>query len=100
MSGASETPMLSAVSAPNDGRLLSSRYQLIQPIGAGGMAEVWRAHDGHLNRDVAIKLLQRKEHEAPKDIHTAATEARLAAKLVHPNIVRVYDLGSDGDLDF
>jgi serine/threonine protein kinase len=89
--------MVSGERVPND--VIGGRYRLIQPIGAGGMAEVWRAHDEHLDRDVAIKLL-RHEPNGSQDPLTAANEARLAARLIHPNIVRVYDLGSESELDF
>src|SRR5689334_18423948 len=89
--------MVSGERVPND--VIGGRYRLIQPIGAGGMAEVWRAHDEHLDRDVAIKLL-RGEPNGSRDPLTAANEARLAARLIHPNIVRVYDLGSESELDF
>jgi eukaryotic-like serine/threonine-protein kinase len=89
--------MVNGVRVPND--VIEDRYRLIRPIGVGGMAEVWHAHDEHLDRDVAVKLLPRAPH-AVRDFHTAENEARLSAKLVHPNIVRVYDLGSENGLDF
>ncbi len=70
------------------------RYQLVDVIGSGGMATVWRAHDTRLGRVVAIK----RPHPAPADSTTLprfAREARAAATVSHPNLVSVYDVGED-----
>jgi serine/threonine protein kinase len=77
--------------------LLAGRYRLIEPIGRGGMAEVWRAEDVALDRPVAIKL---RTVPGPAAGGTAAgvwQEARDAAQLVHPNVVGIYDVAADGD---
>lgn len=70
------------------------RYELVDVIGSGGMATVWRAHDTRLGRVVAIK----RPHPAPADSTTLprfAREARAAATVNHPNLVSVYDVGED-----
>ncbi|MFC9930626.1 protein kinase [Streptomyces sp. NPDC127190] len=74
--------------------LLDGRYRLTERIGAGGMGEVWRAHDGHLHREVAVKLLT--VLTAERDPSLAARfvrEARAAARLSSPHIVTVHELG-------
>jgi serine/threonine-protein kinase len=82
-----------------DGALLAGRYRLSEPIGRGGMAEVWRAEDVLLGRPVAIKW-----GPAPSAAGGAAAgvwrEARDAARLIHPNVVAVYDVVPDGDRPF
>src|SRR5215217_4621719 len=87
--------MASTTNAPlANGRLIADRYQLLGLLGSGGMAEVWRARDEQLERDVAIKLLHAESGQLG-EVSAAIDEARMAARLVHPNIVRVYDVGTD-----
>lgn len=69
-----------------------TRYEFLEVIGTGGMATVWRARDRQLDRFVAVK---RPSTEA--DLRRFEREGRLAAGIVHPNVVRVYDVGSDED---
>jgi Tol biopolymer transport system component/predicted Ser/Thr protein kinase len=70
-------------------------YQIIGPIGAGGMGEVYRAHDTRLNRDVAVKVLPAEvAHDAARR-HRFEEEARAVAALNHPNILSVFDVGDD-----
>ena len=78
-------------------RRVLGRYLLTERIGAGGTAEVWRAHDDQLDRDVAVKLLH--PHLLPDAGSRArlATEARAVAGLAHPGIVAVYDVDISGD---
>ena len=79
------------------GRLINGRYRLIAPLGEGGMATSWRALDEQLDREVAVKLLR---EQFGKDEGFAARfrqEARAAGSLSHPNIVPVYDYGTDED---
>jgi serine/threonine protein kinase len=64
-------------------------YELVARIGAGGMGEVWKAHDARLNRSVAIKRLT-AEHA-----RRFAQEARAIAALNHPNICQIHDVGPD-----
>jgi serine/threonine protein kinase len=81
-----------------DPTLLNDRYQLLEKLGAGGMADVFRARDLMLDRYVAIKVL-RKDYSSNKDFQTSfRTEARAAANLSHPNIVTVHDFGFADDL--
>jgi serine/threonine protein kinase len=81
----------------DDAAVLASRYRLIAPVGPGGIAEVWRAEDTALDRQVAVKIWS--SFEATEDGAAAwiLQEARHAARLVHPNVARVYDIGADGD---
>jgi serine/threonine-protein kinase len=78
------------------GRLISGRYRLIAPLGEGGMATIWRAIDEQLDREVAVKLL-RPQFSADRGFAARfKQEARSAGGLSHPNIVSVYDYGTDG----
>jgi serine/threonine-protein kinase len=76
------------------GRLLAGRYRLTEPIDRGGSAEVWRARDERLDRDVAVKILGSKAEPAFRERFTM--EARRAAAVSHPHIVTVFDEGQDG----
>jgi eukaryotic-like serine/threonine-protein kinase len=74
-------------------RILGGRYRLVQRIGVGGMSQVWRGYDDVLARPVAVKLLTGPvPDEAGRD-ELVRTEARAAARLAHPNVAAVYDLG-------
>lgn len=79
------------------GALLGGRYQLDQIIGRGGMAEVWRARDIRLERDVAVKRLRVDLASDPTFQARFRREAQSAAGLNHPNIVAVYDTGEELD---
>ena len=79
------------------GTLLGERYELDQIIGRGGMAEVWRARDLRLVRDVAIKRLRIDLTSDPTFQARFRREAQSAAGLNHPNIVAVYDTGEERD---
>src|SRR5438309_901038 len=68
-------------------------YEVIGQIGAGGMGEVYRAHDARLGRDVAIKVLPPSFSSDPARLNRFAQEARAAAALNHPNILAIYDIG-------
>ena len=74
-------------------------YEIIAPIGAGGMGEVYRAHDSRLGRDVAIKVLPQRSLSDSDAIVRLQREARAASALNHPHILTIYDVGrSEGDL--
>ena len=73
------------------------RYEVIEPVGSGGMAEVYRARDELLGRDVAVKVLSERFSRDPSFVERFRREAQRAANLSHPNIVGLYDFGSDGD---
>jgi eukaryotic-like serine/threonine-protein kinase len=75
--------------------LLNNRYQLIEPLGTGGMAQVFRARDLMLERFVAVKVL-RTDYSSDSEFQMRfRQEARAAANLSHPNIVTVHDFGFD-----
>ena len=78
-------------------RLLADRYELREVVGAGGVARVHRAVDHHLERDVAIKVLddQQARSADPSGRDRFLREARSAARLQHPHLVTVYDAGED-----
>ena len=78
------------------GKLISGRYRLIAPLGEGGMATIWRAIDEQLDREVAVKILRPQFSSDPGFAARFKQEARSAGGLSHPNIVSVYDYGTDG----
>lgn len=80
------------------GRLLNDRYQLINVVGGGGMAIVYRARDNVLGRIVAVKVLREQYANDTQFVARFRREAQAAANLAHPNIVNVYDVGQDGDV--
>ncbi|HEY3810561.1 MAG TPA: protein kinase, partial [Acidimicrobiales bacterium] len=77
------------------GRALGGRYQLVQPIARGGMAEVWEGHDEVLSRPVAVKLLQAHLAEDGIFLERFRREAVTAARLAHPSVVATFDTGVD-----
>jgi len=79
-------------------RLLAGRYELIERIGEGGMAVVYKAKDRLLNRFVAIKILKPEFTKDMKVIESFRRESQAAASLSHPNIVNVYDVGKEGNI--
>ncbi|MEV1015455.1 serine/threonine-protein kinase [Micromonospora sp. NPDC049751] len=79
-------------------RTLDGRYQLEQRIGVGGMSEVWRAHDRVLDRPVAVKLIAPGPDGHHDTVDRIRTEARSAARLVHPNVASVHDFGTSSTL--
>jgi serine/threonine-protein kinase len=79
-----------------DSSILNRRYKLLERIGTGGMAVVYKAQDLSLGRFVAIKILRRDLTYDQEFLNRFAQEARSAAKMTHPNIVTVHDFGVDG----
>ncbi len=69
-------------------------YEILGPIGAGGMGEVYRARDTRLGRDVAVKVLPGEYSQSPERLHRFEQEARLAGSLNHPNVLTLFDVGS------
>lgn len=79
-------------------RILDQRYELEELIGGGGMADVYKAKDCLLNRPVAVKILHEEFKQDKEFIDKFQREAQAAARLSHPNIVNIYDVGvADGD---
>src|SRR5260221_2182144 len=70
-------------------------YEIVAAIGAGGMGEVYRARDTRLGRDVAIKVLPDSFAADADRLHRFNQEARVVATLSHPNILPIYDIGSE-----
>jgi len=68
-------------------------YEIVAPIGAGGMGQVWRARDARLGRDVAIKVLPSAMTGDPERRARFVREAQSASRLNHPNIITIYDIG-------
>src|SRR6266498_3625948 len=81
-------------------QVLVGRYEVGRLLGAGGMAEVYEGHDRLLARRVAIKVLLAQYAHDPGFLTRFRREAQAAASLSHPNIVAVYDTGSENDVWF
>src|SRR5262249_7547799 len=75
-------------------------YEVVSPLGAGGMGEVYRARDTRLAREVAIKVLPAELSSDPSRLRRFEKEARSASGLNHPNIVTIYDIGSEGGISY
>ena len=80
------------------GRMLANRYEILEIIGKGGMATVYRANDHVLNRFVAVKVLNEEFITDIEFIRRFKSEAQTAAGLTHPNIVSIFDVGNEGDV--
>ena len=81
-------------------RVFNGRYELTRHIARGGMAEVWQAHDLHLDRPVALKILFPELSVDPTFVERFRREAQAAANLGHPNIVSIYDWGVENGTYF
>ena len=81
-------------------RTLANRYTILEHIGGGGMADVYRAHDKLLDRSVAVKVLRPQFTNDDEFVTRFRREAQAAARLSHPNIVNMYDVGRDEDTDY
>jgi tRNA A-37 threonylcarbamoyl transferase component Bud32 len=77
--------------------VIDNRYTLVEPLGGGGMAEVYLAHDDVLDRDVALKILRSQYANDDEFVERFRREAQSAASLSHPNIVSIYDRGRSED---
>ena len=82
----------------NNGTILGDRYEVMDLIGSGGMADVYKAKDHKLNRHVAIKVLRQEYANDRNFVSKFRAEAQAAAGLMHPNIVNVYDVGEERGL--
>lgn len=83
-----------------EGRVLADRYEVTGKIGTGGMSDVYKAKDHKLNRFVAIKVLKSEFSENRNFVSKFRVEAQSAARLMHPNIVNVYDVGEEDGLHY
>lgn len=82
------------------GKILGGRYEILEEIGKGGMAVVYKARCRRLNRIVAIKVLREDLTENEEFVKRFNVEAQAAASLTHPNIVSVYDVGKEGEIHY
>ena len=83
-----------------EGMYIADRYEIIGKIGAGGMSDVYKAKDLTLGRFVAIKVLKPEFSEDLNFVTKFRTEAQSAAGLEHPNIVNIYDVGSEKGMHY
>lgn len=81
-------------------RLIKGRYRLLETLGRGGVATVYLAHDGVLDRIVAVKILDERLSRDVAFIERFNREAKAAAGIRHPNIVQIFDTGCDGESHF
>ena len=81
-------------------RLLSGRYELLEKIGDGGMAVVYKAKDKLLNRFIAVKILRPEFTKDAAFVENFKMESQAAAGLTHPNVVGVYDVGREGNINY
>src|SRR3981189_1232832 len=75
-------------------------YEILAPLGAGGMGEVYRARDTRLRRDVALKVLPAALSDDPTRRQRFELEARAGAALNHPNIVAIHDVGAENGVSY
>ncbi|MDE3032855.1 MAG: protein kinase [Acidobacteriota bacterium] len=88
------SPRVAAMPLPAQTRL--GPYRILAPLGAGGMGEVYRAQDAHLDREVALKVLPEAFARDPDRLRRFEHEARMLSALNHPNILAIHDLGNEG----
>ena len=82
------------------GKMLDNRYEILEKIGSGGMADVYKARCHRLNRLVAIKILKEDLSQDAEFRRRFHAESQAVAMLSHPNIVSVYDVGKEGNIHF
>src|SRR6185369_3770530 len=75
-------------------------YEILAPLGSGGMGEVYRARDTRLNRTVAVKILRRHLSDNPQFLERFEREAHVIASLSHPHICTVHDVGRQDGIDY
>ena len=83
-----------------EGMFIADRYEIVSKVGAGGMSDVYKAKDHILSRFVAIKVLKQEYSEDRTFVSKFRTEAQSAAGLEHPNIVNIYDVGSEDGMHY
>src|ERR1041385_664605 len=75
-------------------------YEVLAPLGAGGMGEVYRARDSRLDRVVALKVLPEQMAKDPVALARFVREAKAVAALSHPNVLAIYDFGCEKEVHF
>lgn len=85
---------------PLTGRVLAGRFQLLHPIGVGSTGRVYKARHLGLDRFACVKVLTPWSRPTERDVRRFEREARAAARVDHPHVVQVYDVGSDGELRY
>jgi eukaryotic-like serine/threonine-protein kinase len=96
-----DPPAIAPADELREGKLLAGRYQLVQRLGAGGMGEVWLAHDMEMgSMPVAIKVLPAVLTRNRRAVESLRREAAIALKLTHPHICRLHTLHADGEIRF
>ena len=75
-------------------------YEILDPIGAGGMGEVYRAHDSRLERQVAIKVLPEHLSQSPQALARFVRETKALAALSHPNLLAIFDTGIENSISY
>src|ERR1035441_3247621 len=75
-------------------------YEILSPLGAGGMGEVYRARDTRLERTVAVKVLPTHMASSPEVRHRFEREAKTISQLSHPHICALYDVGREGEIEY
>lgn len=82
------------------GMVIGDRYEILEKIGTGGMSDVYKAKDQKLNRNVAVKVLKQEFSDNANFVSKFRVEAQAAASLAHPNIVNVYDVGEENNINY
>ncbi|RAL26710.1 serine/threonine-protein kinase [Thermoflavimicrobium daqui] len=83
-----------------EGQNPGERYHIFEKVGSGGMGKVYRARDEHLDRDVAIKIMDLKRTKDQIMFRRFMKEAKIMAKPSHPHVVKIYDIGKSNELDY
>jgi serine/threonine-protein kinase len=81
-------------------RIIADRYRIIEPLGEGGMANVYHAYDLILQRDVSLKLLRVDLRDNPEVRRRFHNEIEATTELIHPNVIQVYDYGEENGLQY
>src|SRR2546428_1298138 len=84
------------LSALTQGSIVGGRYEILSPLGRGGMGAVYRAHDRVLDETVALKVLRGDVASTPEMPKRFRSEIKLARRVAHPNVCRIYEYGEDG----
>src|SRR4051812_34561958 len=75
-------------------------YRILERIGSGGMGEVFRAHDARLERDVAVKVVPDRFAQDPQALARFVRETKAVAALSHPNVLAIFDAGTDSGVSY